>query len=50
LDPPPLFIDKDGLEISIIEERDNRFDALNNSAESDDEILKFVFGEGEKPQ
>lgn len=47
--PPaaPLFIDQDGLEISIIEQKDNKFDQFSNSAESDSEILKFVFGEEE---
>ena len=41
----PCFVDQDGLEISVIEQKDNKLDQLNNSAESDPEILKFVFGE-----
>lgn len=43
----PLFTDKDGLEISAIELRDSRSDVLASEGESDQEILKFVFGEDE---
>ena len=41
----PFFMDQNGLEISAIYTPEPQEQQLNNSIESDQEILKFVFGE-----
>ncbi len=42
--PEPLFIDKNGLEISFIEQKEPSINEVSQNSESDQEILKFVFG------